>query len=203
MALYLNDTKGTRWGRKAGAININCLATAGFSPGDDSFSVYYNSKLGSSTIRIFNSMDVAPNCFNTTTLANIPNIYKGFNLDSLSGLLFPTDSVVYSTSKISLTAGGLLTDAETFARMYNYTQLFPTQITTFTSGYYGQANIGNALKNPDNFLQQAIIQHTTAYANYFQVDSFLQLVSTRMNFSPCYFTNGYTPASVTSFVKHQ
>ncbi len=71
--LYLDETRPA-WDPSQ-SVALSCLTTAGPTPGDISFSHYYDTRLKASTRRIWNMMDVAPHAYNTLRLGQIPNLY--------------------------------------------------------------------------------------------------------------------------------
>ena len=47
---------------------IVCLTSAGPTPGNSDFASYFNSQLGPSTTRFWNTLDVVPHVWNAPTL---------------------------------------------------------------------------------------------------------------------------------------
>ena len=72
-ALYLSDTQGS-W-NPAGRTRLNCLASAGPTPGNADFATYYHSQLGAATTRYWNAIDVVPHVWQATDIAAIPDLY--------------------------------------------------------------------------------------------------------------------------------
>lgn len=186
LALYLNDTKANGWGKADSNITINCLAVAGFSPGDSLFSNYYSQKLGNNTTRVWNSMDAFPHGFNSLTLSQVYGLYATDTMTSThQGMrLNPFDS-----STLASVIG--------WSQNKTYTQLFPANDTMFTSGFYGPSNMmSSATANPDTFTQQMSCQHVAAYSHYFGIDSFQYGVTRILHLSTIFFNNGYIPAPI-------
>ncbi|NEO58389.1 MAG: lipase family protein, partial [Okeania sp. SIO3B5] len=50
--------------------------SAGPTPGNRDFSTYYDSRLGNSTTRIWNDIDIVPHAWNEKMLSKIPNLYQ-------------------------------------------------------------------------------------------------------------------------------
>lgn len=76
LALALADQQGQagKWDPSSLA-QISVLPTAGPTPGDFNFSNYYNLRLGSSTSRFWNGLDLVPHAWELTMIAQIPNLY--------------------------------------------------------------------------------------------------------------------------------
>lgn len=82
-ALWLKDTQGNCehapseiWDSSNNA-HISCTAFAGPSPGDRSFSKYYDKRLGKETERIHNHLDVVPHAWAPSTMKDMLTLYKG------------------------------------------------------------------------------------------------------------------------------
>ncbi|NET06809.1 MAG: hypothetical protein F6K16_19325 [Symploca sp. SIO2B6] len=58
------------------SFKISVYPSAGPTPGNKDFSIYYGNRLGDSTTRIWNTMDVVPHAWNEDMLSEIPNLYK-------------------------------------------------------------------------------------------------------------------------------
>src|SRR5262249_32585727 len=72
LALFLSDIQGT-WNLSAGT-EIASLASAGPTPGNGDFAVYFNSQLGHATTRYRNILDVVPHVWHTADIAAIPGL---------------------------------------------------------------------------------------------------------------------------------
>lgn len=57
-------------------FKISVYPSAGPTPGNQDFSTYYNNRLGASTTRIWNKIDIVPHAWNEYMLSEIPNLYK-------------------------------------------------------------------------------------------------------------------------------
>ena len=180
LACYLQDTKGNWASSNANNVNINCLAVAGATPGNEIFSNHYAAAVPN-TIRIWNSEDVVPHGFYKPMLLEVDTIYKrngGLKTpDWIQGTIF--------TLHASLT-------------FYNYFQLFPAQDTMFTSDFYHASNeYPGTSSNPDtSFFSQLLCQHVPSYPHYFGVDSFQTCVKNLMGFKNPFFSGGYSPAPI-------
>ncbi len=76
LALALADQQGQagKWDPSSLA-QISVLPTAGPTPGDFNFSNYYDLRLGSSTSRFWNGLDVVPHAWELSMVAQIPSLY--------------------------------------------------------------------------------------------------------------------------------
>jgi hypothetical protein len=138
-ALFLSDTQGT-W-NPAGRTRINCLASAGPTPGNADFVTYYNSQLGAATTRYWNAIDVVPHVWQATDIAAIPDLYA-------PGI--PPDVLVQA---LAATARGI-------SLIGGYTQIEPVP------GLPGTVNptlINPAIPDFNNYFNQLTYQHVDAY----------------------------------------
>lgn len=172
-ALYLSDTKKDWVGK--GTANINCLAVAGATPGNDAFAKHYENQLGQYTTRVWNTLDVVPHAYQPDMLQQIPTIYSTQN---------PADSL--PPKLLGLNSKDVIKGLETVGKTWNYTQLTPSTVVGFTSEMYTQAA-------DDSFFNQMLAQHIPAYPTFFGVDSFQYAVMRAVNLSSPFFTNGNTP----------
>ena len=220
MALYLNDTK-SRWASHDTAFSIHCLAVAGATPGDSAFSVYYSSKLGANTIRVWNAHDVVPHGYDTAMINKIRNIYSLDTIqikdtkkkDSVVVLNTPIEVII----AIDLLQKKLLNQQKvkthlfrkdsTYDLPYKYTQLFPSNgtacyDTVFMEGFYTPANVIDPADpkapKPNTFIGQLGAQHIPSYPHYFGVDSFQYTIQRRLGYQYPFFSFGYRPAPILS-----
>lgn len=179
-ALYLEDAKLLWLGKSK--VTVNCLAVAGATPGDSSFSNYYSKRLGNNTVRVWNQKDFVPHGFDTAMLKQTPTLYLDAN---------PPMPIPKADSLLVMELAGYL------GRMnYKYTQLLPSN-TGFRSGYYTAANAMNKnIPNPETFEVQALCQHIPAYAKYFGTDSFQSKVQNVLHLQHPFFSQGYYPAQI-------
>lgn len=75
MALYLKHQFDSI--ARQNTTNVYCLSTAGATPGDADFAKYYNSKLMSNTMRVWNYLDVVPRAWDSTTMAYVESGSNG------------------------------------------------------------------------------------------------------------------------------
>lgn len=179
LACYLYDTKDS-WATKT-TINMNCLAVAGASPGNQAFSNHYNQSVPN-TIRVWNARDCVPHGFEFSMLQVVDTIYQGDNLPTSD-----TIQNVISAVSAAITLRGIA-----------YRQLYPTQDTMFTSDFYhGSNEMNGTTSNPDtSFFSQLLCQHVPSYPHYFGVDSFQTCVQRLMGYKNPYFSGGYSPAPI-------
>lgn len=78
LALALEDLRES-WDPNGKAI-INVLPSAGPTPGDARFSVYYESKLGMRTNRIWNTLDVIAHAWDRNQILHVPDIYYPYQI---------------------------------------------------------------------------------------------------------------------------
>ncbi len=74
LALAVLDQKSKWAGEKP--FKISVYPSAGPTPGNRDFSTYYDSRLGNSTTRIWNEIDIVPHGWNEKMLSEIPSLYK-------------------------------------------------------------------------------------------------------------------------------
>ncbi len=139
LALFLSDTQGT-W-NPTGRTRLNCLASAGPTPGNADFVTYYNSQLGATTTRYWNAIDVVPHVWQASDIAAIPDLYApGIPPDVL------VQALAAAARAISLIGG--------------YTQIEPV------AGLPGTVNsslINPAVPDFNNYFNQLTYQHVDAY----------------------------------------
>lgn len=140
LALWLLDTQAT-WDPQ-GRATIGCEPTAGPTAGNAALAGYYDERLGASTTRLFNSLDIVPHAWNETDLSALPALYNP---------AIPPDLVI----------GALAATAESIVAGESY-----TQIAAGTPPLYGTINSG--IIDPrrfafENYLVQAGYQHIDAY----------------------------------------
>ncbi len=176
-ALFLSDSITFQaWN---GPVNVYCMPVAGATPGNDSFSNYYSTRLGNNTIRVWNTLDVVPHAYNYTMLGQISTLYMGANPPIVCPKQL-ADTITY---------------IQTITRAYgNYMQLLPSN-QGFKSNYYTNAQVINqGTLNTDTFTVQAVCQHIPAYADYFGISAFQARTQAVMNNSqPAAFMKMSTP----------
>ncbi|MDJ0509963.1 MAG: hypothetical protein QNJ64_11995 [Crocosphaera sp.] len=64
------------WDSKPKPVQVSVYASAGPTPGNQQFSQYYGSRLGSSTSRIWNDIDMIPHAWEENMLKEIPSLYR-------------------------------------------------------------------------------------------------------------------------------
>ncbi|NEP78934.1 MAG: lipase family protein [Okeania sp. SIO3B3] len=114
LALAALDRKSEWAGEKP--FKISVYPSAGPTPGNRDFSTYYDSRLGNSTTRIWNDIDIVPHAWNEKMLSKIPNLYQPE---------IQPDSIVFSFVRI----------AKGLALFRKYTQILPA-----TPGLEGTVN---------------------------------------------------------------
>jgi len=180
-ALFLHDS----WAAAAGPgsrVNVNVLAVAGATPGNDSFAAYYNRALGNNTFRVWNTLDMIPHGFQPNMLMQIPTLYVGDTL--VDTLKIPYKNLV-------------LRKIDSIATKEHLTQLTPQRTIGFTSGYYNPANYTTRYSIP--FFTEVLYQHVPGYAVFFGVDSFQRATQRVLNLSNPFFSGGCVPVSIASY----
>lgn len=117
VALSLSDNQ-SYW-NPSGSYNITCYPTAGFSPGNPLFAQYFAQELGNDFHGSSNSLDVAINVYETSTLLNVSNLY-----DTLLSECAPLQNQEFMKELLNCFS-------ERISR-FNYTSLYPDS-TAFTS----------------------------------------------------------------------
>lgn len=151
LALWLADHQGTPtgWDPKKVAT-VSAMPTAGATPGNLDFASYYDSRLGTSTQRFHNSLDVVPHCWNLTTMGQLPTLYAPAIPESRG-------------------IDTLVSQATAAASKGDYAPIMPTAppiIGTLNSSLVNPVATAEA-----NYLAQMGYQHTTAYYIVFGLPS--------------------------------
>lgn len=158
---------------KDAEVNIHCLAVAGATPGDEQFAEYYNSILGSTTMRVWNTRDIVPHGYELDMLKEVPNLY-GDSTDKV-----PPESYV-------LLDGVILECSDK-----DYTQLTPSATYSFTSAIYTKDSFSKFTdKFIHTFFGQAIFHHIPAYGVYFKTFDFQEAVQETLKLDAPFFTEG-------------
>jgi hypothetical protein len=200
-SLYLEETRA-RWDPER-KVTISVLPTAGPTPGDVSFSNYYDERLLSTTDRQWNSMDVVPHAFNAVRLSQVPTLYE------------PELSSPLITKIVAWLRRG--TEMQLYLNVSPETPGFPSRFFHLSELGVGQSaltreidRVRNAFEDeleilekdeedaPDCvcnwwdrrtesdldslgdavlFIVQALIQHTIGYLVYFEISRFSQLLT--------------------------
>jgi len=159
-ALYLVDTINM-WSTGGVSPLVSVLAAAGATPGDKAFSDYYFSKLGSTTLRVWNAHDVVPHGFEPDMLSEIAHIYEPAIKTPIA-----IKMAVDVLAKITAAKG--------------YTQLMPG-VPGFTTQVCDKASDFNAA---------LLCNHICAYADHFKVSDFQVSVQHIMGYSAPFFSDG-------------
>ncbi|MBP0017701.1 MAG: hypothetical protein J7647_09095 [Cyanobacteria bacterium SBLK] len=170
LALAVFD-RSSEWA-KGNDFSIFVEPSAGPTPGNNDFSKYYGDRLGESTKRIWNDLDIVPHAWNQKMLNQIPNIYDEIQ---------PSQVIIC-----------LVRIAQRRASGGKYVQLLPEE-ESLEGEFSDSANIclsgyhlGDSVDRPSlleqnvkslkfcsesdlpeqdvEFLQQSLYQHTEAYA---------------------------------------
>lgn len=172
-ALHLNNTM------KSTDVNVHCLAVAGATPGDKQFADYYESVLGNSTTRVWNTRDLVPHGYETDMLEKVPEMYG--------------DSV----HKMPVESQALLDGVILSCSDKEYTQLRPNDTRSFTSAIYKEDSLRNAHGKKTftdslihTFFGQAIFHHIPAYGEYFKTINFQKAVQKTLGLPAPFFTEG-------------
>lgn len=146
VALWLHDTQSA-W-NAGGLATVGCEPSAGPTPGDAAFAAYYDTQLGARTTRLFNDIDIVPHAWNEVDLAAIPALYAP---------ALPSDALVAALAAL---AGELALDGD-------YAQLAPS--APALAGTVNTAIIDPSRPVFENFLAQALYQHTEEYFTLMKV----------------------------------
>lgn len=190
LALYLNDTKATWCPNDSNNVSINCLAVAGATPGDISFSRRYYKELGSNTIRIWNHNDPVPHGFQANIL-----VLNNDMLDQVDSIFKPDG--IPTPAVLDSIIGGV----RVVAANYVYTQLYPSRDTEFTASWYGVNDTfpgGTHLGDPGTFLGQLVCQHIPSYPAFFGVSAVQTRMQQVLGHNSPFFSGGYITKPVVS-----
>ncbi|OCX52494.1 hypothetical protein BEL04_13610 [Mucilaginibacter sp. PPCGB 2223] len=83
LALHIDEAQA-EW-NPAKTVEVSTMPTAGASPGNKAFSDYQNAKMGSRTIRFWNSLDPVPHGWQPVTVELVPFLYYPY---FKTGILF-------------------------------------------------------------------------------------------------------------------
>ncbi len=174
-ALYLDDTCSS-WDTGP-AKEISCLSTAGQTPGNEGFSKYYETKLASTTTRVWNLMDIVPHGFNTKTLNLVPTMYEPE--------ILAKNAVRNMVNKIHEDVkdhqyANILPDAEGFESTYIEIESLAGRFAFFVKFIKHVVDLlekvltftPRDLLGTSQFLLQALIQHVIPYLVHFDIEEF-------------------------------
>ncbi len=160
-------------------VSFSCLAVAGATPGDKAFAEYYNSVLGETSRRVWNTRDLVPHGYELDMLREVPTLYGD------SAGKFPAVTDVLLEKVIQVCEGK------------NFTQLRPSVTSSFTSAIYKEDSLKNKKGKkvfPDSlihtFFGQAIFHHIPAYGVYFNTSAFQKAVQHTLGLDAPFFTEG-------------
>jgi hypothetical protein len=194
MALYLHDIQQTssNWNTSGNINSIQAWPTAGPTPGNGSWASYYEYVVGTELSQYgaplsytskYNTLDVVPQAWQKSTLANVPTIYEP-NISQPKGSN-PTEVITGV-----LAVGAVLNSVDTsnllslFNQVTPWTSMAGTFDTTTDTGIKNKLqNIGLVIPselsayqdyfvNLARFLAQMAFQHTTAYNTLLDIEDF-------------------------------
>jgi hypothetical protein len=122
LALIYRDLQGQQgaWDPDSRAT-VSVLFTAGPTPGNDSFSRYFDSRFGDNATRIWNSIDVVPHAWKLDQMAELPFLYAPHIEPNV--LLDAVVDIAKANSKSAGKAGCVMTplcpDQNAFSGTYN------------------------------------------------------------------------------------
>jgi hypothetical protein len=208
MALYLHDMQQTsaNWNSSGNISAIQAWPTAGPTPGNGSWAAYYQHVVSSETgssygaplsyTSKYNTLDVIPQAWQSSTLANVPTIYEP-NISQPSGSN-PAEAVTGV-----LAVGAVLNSIDTSNIFSVFDQVTPWTAMTGTFDTTTDTAIQQKLKNAyiviptglsaytqyfinlARFLAQMAFQHTTAYNTLLNIVDFAAEYSTiKQNLHP-------------------
>ncbi len=184
-ALFLNDTKNI-WARKG--ATINCLAAAGATPGNDSFSAYYDRMLGNNTFRVWNQRDVVPHGFQPNMIEEILPLYAGDTL---------VDSLHIVIDSVYIDPHPIIRKLDSVATKFRLWQLYPADTINFVSNYYQPP--ADTTRYSISYLIEALYQHVPAYAAFFGVDSFQRAAQRVLTLKSPFFSAGLPPTNIVNY----
>jgi len=195
MALYLHDMQQTsgNWNSSGNIAAIQAWPTAGPTPGNGSWATYYqyviNKETGSSYgaplsyTSKYNTLDVIPQAWQSSTLANVPTIYEpnikqpaGSNpVEAVTGVMavgavlnsVDTSNVLSVFEQVtpwtSMTGQfDSTTDNDVQQKLKNAYLVIPSGLSAYTQYFINLAR----------FLAQMAFQHTTAYNTLLNIVDF-------------------------------
>ncbi len=134
LALALADQQGQsgNWDPNSRA-QISVLPTAGPTPGDQNFSTYYGQRLGGTTSRFWNGLDIVPHAWQLSMIAEIPEIYAP-NIQA-STAINAVSAIAAANSAAAALSGGspliqLLTQTQPLPGTFNPDANFPNTLTS-------------------------------------------------------------------------
>jgi hypothetical protein len=149
LAMWFREWQGVPEGwDPEDAATISVVSFAGPTPGDDVFASFYDEALGDQTRRWWNAIDIVPHAWELAMLAEIPSLYNP---------QIPTSLEIEA--------------AVDFAELWSSKAGVPyTQLTASTGSFPSEVQGGlvdPSKSDADNFLTQAVWQHTCAYRETF------------------------------------
>lgn len=195
MALYLHDMQQTssNWNSSGNISAIQAWPTAGPTPGNGSWATYYqyvvNKETGSSYgaplsyTSKYNTLDVIPQAWQSSTLANVPTIYE-------PNIKQPSGSNPVETVTGVLAVGAVLNSVDTSNILSVFNQVTPWTAMQGTFDTTTDNAVQQKLKNAylvipsglssytqyfinlARFLAQMAFQHTTAYNTLLNITAF-------------------------------
>lgn len=193
-SLYLDDTRA-EWD-PAQRIALQCLDTAGQTPGDADFSRYFGARLGAATRRIWNRMDVVPHAFHPETLGRIPTLYVP-NIASSKRVEKFIANLRRETSGNDYL--NILPDAEGFpSRFLTLHDIAGEKYRTFVDFIDNVVKLikrTNPFRSQDvmgtiDFAVHGLIQHIFPYFSHIGIDEFIHIMC-----SPATQASAKTPAA--------
>lgn len=178
-SLYLDETR-KQWDPSR-SVTISCFPTAGATPGDSTFSKYYDDRLLSTTTRAWNTLDIVPRAFNKETLEPIPDLYQ------------PHISSAVITRLVNWVIRS--TEQNDYLNVSPQTEGFPSQYFSIDSFVGNHKALLDHLEQVAGTLQefllpfekdaeeaiafivQALIQHTIGYIVHYDIGAFSERMS--------------------------
>ena len=185
MAMYMQDTLST-WNTAGNVAGIGAYPTAGPTPGNQDFANYLTKHLGANYNSYYNSIDVVPQAWQSSSMETIPQIY-GTNIPYPEAAPGP-----YATTLGTMVSAAFLKTINSLDYLpINYAQAAPwnQMVGTFDTttddaavkkaGYMVAYLSGTTLTQYGpyltflyRFLVQAAFQHTTAYNTLLDIVDF-------------------------------
>lgn len=117
---------------------LSSMPTAGATPGDLDFAMYYDQKLGSRTVRIWNRIDVVPHAWQKDMMIEVPHLYYPF--------VKPNDIVL---ALADLALGNSLRAGVTYRQIMEQTPGLNSAVNISLASENELTNIGKYLENEE------------------------------------------------------
>lgn len=119
LALYLADTQsGTSGWDPNGRAIVTAVPSAGATPGNTGFAMYYDERLGTRTNRIWNALDIVPHAWELDMLNAAPHLYYPY--------IAPNKFVL---GLVALALAQSIGSAQAYLQLNHQTAALPSQVS--------------------------------------------------------------------------